>query len=314
MNRASKSRNSLLFAASIAGILAVGCGQQNGSQTQQTKVMELDKLPKVATYTAYRTASPLVIDGKLDESTWKQAPWSTPFVHLITGEPGFFPTRCAIVWDDQYLYVGFDVPETYIRARLKEHDADIWEDNDVEVFIAFKDTYLEYEVNALGTVLDIFWVWRDAWAPGRPWFGRPDLNPKSPRTFSMQGITMPYVHPRGWRYGFREWNIPGLRQGIALDGTLNKDDDVDRGWSVEVAFPWEALRQFEPDRTLPPNEGDQLRIDCSRFQHYYPTGEEILITDTGWAWNVHGYWDSHIPERFTVVTFTRRTTAEASRK
>lgn len=306
--------NHRAFALLLVGILAGGCQQKRTEPAQETKVMELDKLPKVATYTAYRTGGPVTLDGKLEEPVWKQAPWSTPFVHLITGEPGFFPTRCAVVWDDEYLYVAFDVPETYVRATLTEHDADIWTDNDVEVFIAFKDTYFEYETNALGTILDIFWVWKDAWVAGRPWFGRPDLDPKSPRTLSMAGITMPYVHPRGWRYGFRDWNMPGLRHGISIQGTLNKDDDIDQGWTVEIGFPWSDLRQFEPERAMPPNEGDQLRIDCSRFQHYYPTGEEILITDAGWAWNVHGYWDSHIPERFTVVTFTRKTAAEAARK
>lgn len=302
------------FALLLAGILAGGCQQKKTEPAQDVKVMELDKLPKVATYTAYRTGGPVTLDGKLEEPVWKQAPWSTPFVHLITGEPGFFPTRCAVVWDDEYLYVAFDVPETYVRATLTQHDADIWTDNDVEVFIAFKDTYFEYEANALGTILDIFWVWKDAWVAGRPWFGRADLDPKSPRTLTMAGISQNRPHPRGWRYGFRDWNMPGLRHGISIQGTLNKDDDIDQGWTVEIGFPWSDLRQFEPERAMPPNEGDQLRIDCSRFQHYYPTGEEIPGTDAGWAWNVHGYWDSHIPERFTQVTFTRKTAAEAARK
>ena len=33
----------------------------------------------------------------------------------------------------------------------------------------------------------------------------------------------------------------GALCAVALDGTLNNPADIDRGWTVELAFPWSAL-------------------------------------------------------------------------
>ena len=60
-----------------------------------------------AHYTCYRTAGPIAIDGNLDKQSWRLAPKSTPFVDIVTGEPAWFGTRVALLWDDDYLYFGF---------------------------------------------------------------------------------------------------------------------------------------------------------------------------------------------------------------
>ena len=69
-------------------------------------------MPAVAEYTCYRTASPLPVNGKLDADAWARAPWSTPFVDIVTGEAAWFDTRVALLWDDDYLYFGFKAEET----------------------------------------------------------------------------------------------------------------------------------------------------------------------------------------------------------
>src|SRR3979409_1233806 len=105
-------------------------------------------MPEVAHSTCYRTSSPIHSDGKLDEPAWALAPKSTTFVDIVTGEPAWFDTRVALLWDDDYLYFGFWVEETDVWGSLTERDSRIYEENDVEVFIGGKDAYYEFDIYA----------------------------------------------------------------------------------------------------------------------------------------------------------------------
>ncbi len=259
----------------------------------------------VARYTGLRADAPILVDGRLDEPSWRNAPRSRAFVDIVTGEPAWFDTRVALLWDDEHLYFGFDVPETHVRATLTERDSKIYLDNDVEVFIAGKDAYYEFEINALNTIYEVFWIWTDALRPGRLYFGAPEWDTKSQKVATLRGVGG-HIHPRGERIGFLEWDYPGLRHAVHVEGTLNRDEDVDRGWTVELAFPWKGLHWLADGRSLPPLPGDVWRIDCSRFQHYGPRGER-LERAAGWTWNKHGHYDSHIPETFTFVEFSSET-------
>src|SRR5690349_15406166 len=91
---------------------------------------------KLAHYTAYRAAGAITVDGRLDEPSWALAPQSTAFVDIVTGKPAWFETRVAILWDDENLYFGFRAEEPDVWATLTERDSKIYEDNDMEVFIA----------------------------------------------------------------------------------------------------------------------------------------------------------------------------------
>jgi len=110
------------------------------------------------------------IDGKLDEPSWRAAPKSEPFVDIVTGAPAWFDTRVAMLWDDECLYFGFTAEEPHVRGYLTERDSRIYEDNDVEVFIAGENAYYEFEINALDTIYEVFWIWKDALAPGSPYW------------------------------------------------------------------------------------------------------------------------------------------------
>lgn len=247
-----------------------------------------------ARYTCYRAAGPIAIDGKLDEPSWQMAPKSTPFVDIVTGRPAWFDTRVALLWDDDYLYFGFWVQETDVRATLTERDSRIYEENDVEVFIAGRDTYYEFEINALNTVYEVFWIWKDVLKPGFPLYGRSEFDPAAQRTLVLDGVGG-HRHPRGERWGFLDWDFPGLQTAVHVDGVL--------GWTVELAFPWKGLTEIAEGRSLPPKPGDTWRIDCSRFEKIGRNGE-TLDPCVGWTWNQHGHYDSHIPEVFPYVTFS----------
>jgi hypothetical protein len=255
-----------------------------------------------AHYTCYRTAGPLTIDGKLDEPSWQLAPRSRRFVDIVTGKPAWFDTRVAILWDDEYLYFGLTAEEPNVWATLTARDSRIYEDNDLEVFIAGDDAYYEFEINALNTIYEVFWIWKDIFHPGNPYYGRPEFNPAAHPTLEISGIGG-HVHPRGERWGFLDWDFPGLRHAVHVDGILNKRAGTDKGWSAELALPWKGMELLADGRSLPPQNGDMWRLDCSRFQQISGDGTR-LDPGAGWTWNRHGHYDSHIPETFTHVHFS----------
>ena len=96
-------------------------------------------------YTAYKITDTLAIDGKLDEIIWENASRSNRFTDLISGAATWLDTRAAVLWDDQNLYVGYWIEEPDVAAKHTQRDAPIYEDNDVELFIAGQDGYYEQD-------------------------------------------------------------------------------------------------------------------------------------------------------------------------
>lgn len=261
-------------------------------------------------YTACRAAGSIVVDGCLDEPTWTQVQRSPRFVDLAEfGRPALLDTQAAIVWDDDYLYVGFWCEEPDLRATLVERDSMICRENDVEVFIAGANAYFEFELNALGTIMERFYIWQDTFVSAG-YSQLPEFDPLGDGIVdTLGGRWSGHKHPRGRRWCFRNWDMPGLQWAVSLDGTLNDDSDVDRGWTAEIAFPWSGLRHLADGRALPARDGDLWRMDLSRFQWFEEGGRR---TCPGWAWSCHGVYDSHIPERFTYVHLSDQVVAAAT--
>jgi hypothetical protein len=259
----------------------------------------------LARYTCYRTSHKIEVDGRLDKPAWREAPRSSRFVDLVSGVPGLLETRMASLWNDDALYVGFWVSEPNVQARLTERDSLVWNENDIEVFIGGEDCYYEFEMNALGTVYEVFYIWQDALKEG----GRFDRSEFDLRTRSVDVLGgfqdgMRYgKHPRGRRWAFMDWDFPGLRAAVQVQGTLNDPTDIDEGWTAEIAFPWEGMKTLAGGRPVPPRPGDVWRVDFSRFELLESCGAKAE-PHPGWALNKHGVYDSHIPECFPFVRFS----------
>ena len=217
------------------------------------------------TYVAYRTEGELNIDGKLDESSWQKAK-STEAFEDISGK-GFaapkYETTAKMLWDDDYLYVGAILEEPNITAKLTQRDTIIYYDNDFEVFIdpdSDGHNYFEIEVNANNVLFDLM-------------------------------LDKPY------RVGgdfFLQWDCPGIKSGIHIEGTLNNPNDTDKYWSVEMAIPRQAL-------TLSFNNllkaGNIWRINFSRV-------EWLKKPEENWVWNATGRIDMHMPDRWGYLLFS----------
>jgi len=217
-----------------------------------TPAGQQSKLPcpenEIARYTAYHVSERIRIDGKLDETVWQHAPRSPRFVDILTGAQAIHDTRAMVVWDDTNLYVAYRIQEPFVHAKYTNHNDPIYYDHDVEFFIAGRDAYYEFEINAFNTSYEVFFIWDDAYGAfaEAPEFARSRLKP-----FNGVGFTN---HPRGGRLGNFNWSFPGKQTAVQIDGTLNDDRDRDRGWTVELAFPWKGFEWLAKaeNRSLPP--------------------------------------------------------------
>jgi len=260
----------------------------------------LDGLPPVATYRCLRTAEPIVVDGRLDEPVWQRATWSAPFVKMDTGAPVSLDSRVALVWDDTYLYAAYRYEDHEIwGTHVEHHDHVYHNDSDAEIFVNGNGVYYELGVNPINTIYEVFWTWLE------PVVERRDIE-RLNAFFSLEDFFyfVPRLGPNGrerlGRIGEKEWELPGLRHAVQVDGSLNCPEVVDNGWTVEFALPWEGLRALGNPHT-PPRNGDVWRIGASRCQHFHDAQGNNTSVD--WSWNRHGYINMHIPERWTAVTF-----------
>jgi len=253
-------------------------------------------------YNAFRVTSAPHIDGKLDEHIWQVAPQSPNFRDLISGTETIHDTRVAVLWNDEYLFIAYWVEEPNVQATLTERDAKIYMDNDVELFIAGRDTYYEFEINAFGTIYEVFFIWEESYK-NESYDTIEGLSKDEPGRKPFHGVGY-RSHPRGPRIGYWNWDFPGLQSAVFVDGTINDDQDRDRGWTVELALSWSGMSVLAmgDNRSLPPEDQDIWRMDFSRFNQYK---EAPPANDPGgWAWSPHGVWDSHVPECFTYIHFS----------
>lgn len=277
----------------------------------ETKRETLYSQKPVSQYIARRTPVPLTVDGDLTKGPWARCERSHRFGDVIDGHPALYDTRAAVLWDDQYLYVGFWCEEPYPNATISQRDGLIWRENDFEVFIDGGDTYYELQVNALNNVYEVLYIWQDAYKRDPRYRAAPefDLVENDARVFGGNHDRKGFYfwngsNPRGNRYAFLNWDLPGLRTAVKIDGRLNDWNTVSRGLTIEIAFPWSGMRWLAGGRSLPPAAGDIWRLFLGRYEKLRLNGEQVSV---GWAWDEIGTDDNHAPERFTKILFSDET-------
>jgi hypothetical protein len=262
-----------------------------------------------AEYTCHRSATPILLDGRLADPVWARAPRSPRFVDMVSGEPGFFDTRAAAVWDDEGLHVGFWSEEPFPEARVTKRDGIVFAESDVELFIDGGDCYYELELNAANTIYEVFFIWQDAYRKGGR-FDVPEFDLLGRRALSFAGNedrqTATFwggTHPRGPRWAFLDWDLPGLQTAVHVDGTLNDRSVVSRGWTAHLVLPWHGLGWLANGQAIPPRHGDTWRMFFGRFEKLMAGGREIE-PHPAWCWTAHGALDTHLPEKWTTVEFS----------
>jgi Carbohydrate family 9 binding domain-like len=237
-------------------------------------------------YVCGRAAVPIVMDGKLDDPAWKDAPWTDDFVDIVgDARPRpRFRTRAKMLWDDTYFYVAAELLEPHVWGTLTKHDSVIFHDNDFEVFIdpdGDNHEYYELEINALNTEWDLL-------------------------------LEKPY---RDGGPAVDAWEVPGLKTATHVNGKLNDPDGEDESWTVELAIPWEALKP-RANRPTPPKDGDQWRVNFSRVEWEHTVEGQAYKKvpnrpEDNWVWSPQGAVDMHRPERWGFVQFSTQAPGQA---
>jgi hypothetical protein len=181
-------------------------------------------------YEVHRAGSPPVIDGKLDEADWKNAPavgdFSFPWFKEGTKEQ----TTAKLLWDDENLYVSWHAQDKHISAYVTERHGPVSKDDCVEIFISPNPekirNYYNFEINAIGTILS-------------------------------QART-------DWKTGGFNWDPEGMQHRTSFHGLPKKDESADDAyWIVEAAIP---LKNFAQDAVhTPPQPGDRWRVNLQRL-------------------------------------------------
>jgi len=224
-------------------------------------------------YVARQIDKPLKIDGKLDEQAWKDAPSSGAFVNTMTGAPSEISTEAKLLWDDKFLYIAFQNADTDVWSSLTKRDDKLWTQEAVELMIDADGNgkgYVELQVAPNGTVFDTF----------------------LPQYRKYEDSIDPKKKPFSWN--------SKLNAKVTVDGTLNKHEDQDKSWTVELALPLGDVKGMEADAALPklpPSQGDVWRFNMFRMDMPQGKGQQAA----GWSPPMVG--DFHALDKFGELVF-----------
>lgn len=237
-------------------------------------------------YVVYQPIDSMVIDGKVDESSWNKAAWTESFVDIegpLKPKPAY-QTKVKMLWDKNYLYLLAELEEPQIWCYYSQHDQIVFHENDFEVFIdPDRDVhnYFEFELNAANTLFDLF-------------------------------LPKPYRNGAKANIG---WDASGFKSAVSIDGTLNNPNDKDKKWVVEMAIPFGALKMVTEFKV--PTDGDIWKINFSRVEwqttfvggQYQKKKDEKtgrFLSEDNWVWNATGEINMHVPERWGMLRFSEQ--------
>ena len=234
-------------------------------------------------YITYKAIDRINIDGLDHEASWQKAPWSDAFIDIEGKEVPTYKTQMKMLWDDTNLYVYAKLEEPHVWGTLKKRDTVIFYNNDFEIFIdpdGDTHNYMEFEMNALNTVWDLF-------------------------------LTKPY---RNHGKVLDSWDIQGIETAVHVEGTLNNASDVDKGWSVEIAIPWDVLKEANVHNDLPINEFWRFGFSRVNWQFDLTEGRYTrkkdakgkYLHENNWVWSPQWVVNMHEPEKWGYVYFSEK--------
>lgn len=174
-------------------------------------------------FKAARTSSPMVIDGVLDEEAWMGTEArSFASFYRVEKPDDQQETVFRMLWDDENLYLFYQMKDKFLTAREKKRDGQPYFDDCAEIFFITVpeslDTHIGYELNLYKASNDF--VYFNEFYKGR------------------SGI-------------LKTFN-PEFDVAVTFDGTINDNSDEDEGWTMELRIPianFDGLANFVPVKT-----------------------------------------------------------------
>ncbi|SDS01148.1 Carbohydrate family 9 binding domain-like [Formosa sp. Hel1_31_208] len=239
-------------------------------------------------YIVTKVNTELTIDGKADEIEWNNASFTHDFIDIEGVKIPKFSTKVKMLWDNDYLYVYALMKEPHIWGDITERDAIIYLNNDFEVFLDPSQTgfgYGEIEINALNTVWDLY-------------------------------LDKPYRV--GGKANF-EWDLKQLKSAVFINGSINKYNDIDNSWSLEIAIPLLPFVRLKNKPKTFPKENEQWKLNFSRVEWDFDIidGEyqrkkenDTYLKEYNWVWSNQKVINMHEPEKWGILQFTEQETSD----
>ncbi len=185
-----------------------------------------------------KASEAITVDGTLKEALWKGAFATAGKFYTTDGKPVPHPegAQVAMTWDDEKLYLAFDITDTDLSSPYDKRDSTLWSggknraSDEVEFFFdpdADGKDYLELQISPKNVVFDAKFDsyrkprWQDA------------------ISFNME-----------------------LEHEVTVKGTVN-DTNPDEGYTVEVAIPWKEL----PGMDKAPTSEDIFKVNFFRLSN-----------------------------------------------
>jgi hypothetical protein len=114
-------------------------------------------MTKVFIYKVHRLAGPIKIDADWSKTAWQSVKSAEIKNHMGTC-PEFFPiVKSKMMYDNENLYLIFNVRDRYVRCITTDINGPVWEDGCIEFFFSpdtgFPEKYFNLEINCGGTPL-----------------------------------------------------------------------------------------------------------------------------------------------------------------
>ena len=238
-------------------------------------------------YVAFQTSAAIKIDGVEDDAAWNKVEWSQSFIDIEGIKKPTYNTQVKMLWDETYFYILAKMEEPHVWGNLKKKDTIIFYNNDFEVFIdpdGDTHNYYELEINALNTNWDLF-------------------------------ISKPY---REGNVVLNDWTVTGLKSAVKVDGTINNPNDIDKGWTVEMAIPWSVYKKSYFEKNVPIDKFWRVNFSRVNWDFQITDGkyerkkdkEGKLLHEYNWVWSPIGVINMHEPEKWGYVYFSSKEAGE----
>ncbi|MDD5483355.1 MAG: carbohydrate-binding family 9-like protein [Kiritimatiellae bacterium] len=289
----------LLASAICSGTAAANSGGGTKPKEPQTSICHCLKIPDGA----------IRIDGNLTEPDWDKAE-KIYFRGIADGAMPPGPSFARLLWDNQYLYVGYNISDTNVAAfygdrkrgsTYRGHPNPEGEPWTGESEIMWRDTFVKLFIDPDADGLDYVEIHIN------PINNTADLTLKYPNTekgCSEMGI----LFNGGAKFVLEDrydwfWNCEGLRSAVQVQGTLNYSNDCDQGWTAEAAVPWAALKHFTKG-DCPPRPGQKWRLHAGAvYKPEFEPEKRRKSHHLYWTWPVIGVTNCHLPSRWGLLFF-----------
>jgi hypothetical protein len=231
------------------GALAVTKGEKDSQQRALVATLDLtkggakSKVPQVR-LDKLDAGVKINVDGKLDEAAWQAATPIGPFVDPTTGgdaKASPVQGKARMLWNSEGLFLGVEVTDKDVIGGFKKTDKDphLWTKDTIELMVdpdgnGDNKDYYEIQINPQNLVFDS----------------------------RFDDYNQPKKEPDG-PFGHQDWSS-NVKSKVVVDGTIDKSDDEDKGYTVEAMIPWKS---FDKAAKTPPALGDTWRMNVYAMQN-----------------------------------------------